>query len=167
MPRAQTHALAPYEQQSQNPLWDMQRRMNREFDLMLRDPFGALTTFDGGFNSLGNLSQQMSSLVPAMDVRDCGDSICVSCELPGMRKEDVNVELRGNQLTISGKRDETMKNEGDNWITQERRYGSFSRSVTLPEGVRPENITTQFGDGMLELKVQKPQPSEPVHRIQF
>jgi len=167
MPRAQTHALTPYEQQSQNPQWDMQRRMNLEFDRVLRDPFGALTAFDSGLNTFGNFSQQMNAMVPAMDVRDCGDSICVCCELPGMRKEDVNVELRGNQLTISGKRDETTKNEGENWITQERRCGSFSRSVALPEGVRPENISTQFGDGLLELKVQKPQPSDPVHRIQF
>lgn len=166
MPRAQTHAVAPYQQQSQNPLWDMQRRMNLDFNRMLRDPFGALTTLDTG-NVFGNLDQQMNALVPAMDVRDCGDSICVSCELPGMRKEDVNIELRGNQLTISGERNESTRNEGENWITQERRYGSFSRSVPLPEGVRPENISANFGEGMLELKVQKPQPSEPVHRIQL
>lgn len=167
MPRAQTHAVTPYEQQSQNPLWDMQRRMNLEFDRMLRDPFGALTTLDSGLGTFGNLSRQMNAMVPAMDVRDCGDSICVSCELPGMRKEDVNVELQGNQLTISGQRNETTKNEGENWITQERRHGSFSRSVTLPEGVKPEHISTQFGNGLLELKVQKPQPQDPVHRIQF
>jgi HSP20 family protein len=166
MPRAQTHAVAPYQQQSQNPLWDMQRRMNMDFNRLLRDPFGALTTLDSG-SMFGNLDQQMNALVPAMDVRDCGDCICVSCELPGMLKEDVNIELRGNQLTISGERNESQKNEGENWITQERRYGSFSRTVPLPEGVRPENISAQFGEGMLELKVQKPLPSEPVHRIQL
>jgi len=180
MPRAETsRAVAPYDQQlQQNPLWDMQRRMNAEFNRMLRDPFGALTTSFGGGNdaSFGldtfggsNFNQQLNSMmmVPAMDVRDCGDKLCVSCELPGLRKEDVNIELHRNRLTISGQRKEEAKREGENWITQERRFGKFSRTIAVPEGVRPENVSAQFNDGMLELSIQKPPPAEPVHRIQL
>jgi HSP20 family protein len=168
MPRAATHALTPYEQQQQqNPLWDMQRRMNADFNRLL-SPFGALaTTWGDETPFFGNIAQQMNALVPAMDVRDTGNAIAVSCELPGLRKEDVNIELHSNRLTISGQRSEQSKSEGENWISQERRFGNFSRTISLPEGVRPEDIHADFANGMLELTVQKPQPTDPVHRIQF
>jgi HSP20 family protein len=142
----------------------MQNRMNQEFDRLLRNPFGALTNFEDTFRPL---ERELGALTPAMDVKDCGDTLCVQCELPGMRKEDVNVELRNNQLTISGQRDNTWKSEGENWVSQERRFGSFCRSIPLPEGCKPEDISAQFNDGLLELRVVKPQPTNPVHRIQL
>jgi len=172
MPRAQSSAVAtvptgaPHQHQQ---LWGMQRRMNQEFERMLRDPFGALTSFDSDLlGGSGGFGRELGQMMPAMDVKDCGDNLCVQCELPGLRKEDVNIELHENQLTISGKRENTWKQEGENWVSQERQWGSFSRSIPVPEGVKPEDITANFGDGVLELKVHKPASMrEQRHRIQL
>lgn len=170
MPRASSSALATIPQQGPaDPIWQMQRRMNQEFDRLLRDPFGAVAAPLADFGGMmgGDFGRQMGALMPAMDVKDCGDSLCVQCELPGLRKEDVNIELHNNQLLISGQRDDSWQQEGGNWISQERQFGSFSRSIPLPEGCRPEDVSAEFGDGVLKLKVLKPAPSHPVHRIEL
>lgn len=164
MPRAHSGALSTVPQGNQgnynDPLYQMQRRMNQDFDRVLRDPFGAMTTL-GSFDA-------MNANWPSVDVKDCGDSLCVQCELPGLRKEDVNIELRNDQLVISGERSNTWKSEGENWVSQERRFGSFSRSIPLPEGCKPEDVSAQFGDGVLDLKILKPeQHRKTTHRIQI
>jgi len=176
MPRTGSNALAtvptgmgmaPLSQNPMRGLWDMQRQMNQEFDRMLSNPFGALTTLGSGFGNFGRGFGEMGAqMMPAMDVKDCGDSLCVQCELPGLRKEDVNIELVNDQLIISGQRDDSWKQEGENWVAQERQFGSFSRAIPVPEGCKPEDISANFGDGVLELRVLKPN-TEQRHRIMF
>jgi HSP20 family protein len=148
-----------------DPLWDMQRRINSEFERFWQNPWALADPR----STFGNLEQTMSSLVPPMDVRDTGDSLVVHCELPGIRKEDVNIELQEGNLTISGKRENAVeRRDGDRYMYQERQWGTFQRTVALPENCKPEDVKASFQDGVLEVNITKPKmPQQNVHRIQL
>ena len=91
---------------------------------------------------------------PAVDVITRDGDMVIEAELPGMKREDVDVGFKDGILTISGKRKEEEEREGDNYLLKERRYGSFSRSMTLPEGVDESNVKASFKEGLLEVTVE-------------
>lgn len=92
---------------------------------------------------------------PPMNVEENKDHYLMSFDLPGVKKENLKVELRGDQLVISGeRRQETKENESGRHY-YECSYGSFERSFTLPAGVTSENIETDFRDGVLSVAVPK------------
>lgn len=96
--------------------------------------------------------------VPEADVVEAENEIRVVVELPGMKAEDVNVDLENNVLTISGeKREERTEGDdrGDTWHLSERRYGKFSRSFVLPREVEQERIEARFEDGVLHVVIPK------------
>ena len=97
---------------------------------------------------------------PRIDVSESDDSIVVRADLPGVRPEEIDVEVSEGLLTISGKREEEKEEkEGKRVVRRERRYGSFLRSMALPKGVDPAQIEAESSDGVLELTI--PKPSEP------
>ncbi|MGO9233847.1 MAG: Hsp20/alpha crystallin family protein [Methylocella sp.] len=94
--------------------------------------------------------------MPVIDVAETNDAIEVNAELPGVDEKDIKVSLDGNRLAISGeKKGETKKDEKD-WHVEERRYGSFYRSLPLP--FKPEDgaIEAHFDKGVLHLNIKKP-----------
>jgi HSP20 family protein len=94
--------------------------------------------------------------VPTIDVAETKDAIEVSAELPGVDEKDIKVSLDGNRLVISGeKKEETKKDEKD-WHVEERSYGSFYRSMSLP--FKPEDgaVEAHFDKGVLHLNIKKP-----------
>ncbi|CAG8710947.1 9465_t:CDS:2 [Cetraspora pellucida] len=93
--------------------------------------------------------------IPPLDVHETDKEFVVNAELPGVTKEQVNVDVHDDTLVISGetKKDEKY-NEGNAHI-QERRYGSFTRSISLPRNVKTSNITAKFDNGILEVKLPK------------
>ncbi|CAG8800488.1 15429_t:CDS:2 [Cetraspora pellucida] len=93
--------------------------------------------------------------IPPLDVHETDTEFVVNAELPGVTKEQVNVDVHDDTLVISGetKKDEKY-NEGNAHI-QERRYGSFTRSISLPRNVKTSNITAKFDNGILEVKLPK------------
>ncbi len=93
------------------------------------------------------------SLMPAMDVRRAGDDIVVSAELPGVKPEDMDVSVTDGVLAIKGSRDETTSEESQGFVVRERRSGSFSRSIMLPQGVDASTIRADYSDGLLEVTV--------------
>jgi HSP20 family protein len=97
----------------------------------------------------------------ALDVYQTEDAVVVKTAVPGMKPDDIDITIRGNTLTISGetKVEEEVKKE--NYIRRERRYGSFSRSVVLPEGVSPDEAEASFEDGILVLTVPKAPEAKP------
>jgi HSP20 family protein len=107
-----------------------------------------------------------SSWLPAVDVAETDDALVLSFDLPGIEEEKISVELDENVLTVSGERERASETSGDRFYRYERRFGHFSRSVTLPTGVNEEGIKADYTNGVLEIRVPKPEDPKP-KRIQI
>lgn len=129
--------------------------------VMRWDPFGevlrAQREMDRLLSRLGAFErgEDRGAWVPAIDVKRSGDDIVVHAEVPGVRPEDVTIELTDNVLTIKGERVLTNERADESWLVRERSYGTFERTLTLPEGVDPTSITASYRDGVLEVHVPK------------
>ena len=115
------------------------------------------SVWDLGFPDEGNASKSENALA-RLDVHEDEKKIVVHCEVPGMDKEDVHVDLEDNTLTISGKKENRVEKRDDTHSYFERSYGSFKRSLTLPEGVTEKDIKGELKDGVLVVNVTKPEP---------
>ena len=100
-------------------------------------------------------SERMGFTTPAVDLYEENDDIVVKAELPGMEKDNIEVNLSGNQLTIKGekKEEEEVKKEG--YYRSERSYGSFLRTLELPAEVQADNVKAAFKNGVLEIRLPK------------
>lgn len=92
---------------------------------------------------------------PKMDVWEDDKHIYFEAEIPGMNKKDIKISLEDNILTIKGERSEEKESKRKNFIRQERTYGSFQRSFTLPSEVNPDKIDARFEDGILKISIEK------------
>ena len=99
--------------------------------------------------------------VPAMDLIDSGEAFVLKADLPGLSESDVSIEVRDNVLTVSGERKSEHEDRKAGYYRVERSYGSFRRSLTLPEGVDPAAVTATFDKGVLEVTVPKPEQQAP------
>ncbi|HEX8715286.1 MAG TPA: Hsp20/alpha crystallin family protein [Solirubrobacteraceae bacterium] len=99
--------------------------------------------------------------IPAMDLVEEGDQYVLRADLPGVREDDVKVELDDDVLTISGDRKSEHEERRGGYRRIERSSGSFSRSLTVPEGIDPERIDARFENGVLEVRVPKPEQRKP------
>ncbi|KAJ2961778.1 hypothetical protein NQZ79_g3032 [Umbelopsis isabellina] len=121
--------------------------------------------FDHFFNDLGwsrKASQESSSgITPAIDISETDKNWVVHAELPGVNKEEIKLEYHGNAMVISGESRRSKDYEKENVRYQERRYGSFSRSVPLPENVDKTKINAKFENGLLEVLIPKSEESTP------
>jgi len=105
--------------------------------------------------------------VPEIEVRQEAGQFIVRADLPGLKKEDVKVELSGELLTISGERKEEKEEKREGFYRSERRYGSFYRQVPLPEGAKTETATAKFTDGVLEIAMQAPEREPRRRRLEI
>lgn len=136
------------------------------------DPFGSIRRRGNVFNELSGIQQEMNRLfdeffgesrqelaegtwLPAVDVSETGAEIVVKAELPGMSKDDIELNLQDNVLTLKGEKKQEKNEEKENYHRVERSYGSFSRSFTLPAGVDQENVQANFKDGVLMITLPK------------
>lgn len=125
------------------------------------DPFGETMRMqrdmDRIFARLGERERGGEGIawMPKIDVKRSGDDVTVRAELPGLRPEDVDIELRDNVLTISGERTSEEQKDDEGWLIRETSYGSFERSLTIPDNVDPAAITATFMDGVLEVRVPR------------
>ena len=94
-------------------------------------------------------------LMPSLDVLDNDRELCVFTELPGLKKDQINLEVQGNQLVINGRTDEQQTAEGARWRLRERSFGRFERRVALPASCDPEKIHAKFEDGLLKVHIAK------------
>jgi HSP20 family protein len=99
--------------------------------------------------------------MPAMDLAETADHFVLRADLPGMSEEDVNIEVEERVLTISGERKSEYTENKDGYHRVERAFGSFSRSLTLPEGVDAEAVSASFDRGVLEVRIPKPEQRKP------
>ncbi|UCG38519.1 MAG: Hsp20/alpha crystallin family protein [bacterium] len=97
----------------------------------------------------------LAAVTPAVDLIDKKDRILVKVELPGISREDVEISLKDDLLTISGEKKEEKEEKGENRYYMERSYGRFSRTLTLPVRVKGEKVKATFKDGVLEVTLPK------------
>lgn len=124
--------------------------LNREFNTMLGRFFGAQ---DGGGSRLAPYG---------VDVREDADHIYVEAELPGFRKEDIDITLENSTLTISAERKESnQQDDKGDWLLRERRYSRFLRSFTLPPTVDERSVDAKLSDGVLTVVLNKREETKP------
>ena len=103
--------------------------------------------------------------VPALDVWETEHDIVYAFDLPGIPEDEISVEFEDGSLTVSAERERTRTESEDRFYRFERRFGSFSRTIGLPQGVDESSITADYKDGVLEIHVPKPEQQKP-RRIQ-
>lgn len=99
--------------------------------------------------------------VPPVDVQETDSAFVFTAELPGLTKNDIEITLEDNLLTLSGERKFSEKTENENYHRIERAYGKFSRSFSLPSQVESEQVSALFKDGILSVEVPKSEQAKP------
>ena len=132
-----------------SPMLALRSEMDRLFESFFREPFGALDWPLWG-------SDKWS---PAVDIAENEKELTVRAELPGIDPKDLEVTVTGNQLVLSGEKKESTEHDGKDFYHSETRYGSFRRSLPLPEGIDTEHVDAQFVNGVLTLRLPKTAPA--------
>lgn len=97
----------------------------------------------------------------ALDMFQTEEAAVIKSSVPGVKPEEIDITISGNTLTISGETKEEEEVKEEDYIRRERRYGSFSRSVVLPEGLEPDKAEASFEDGVLTLSIPKAPEAKP------
>jgi HSP20 family protein len=134
----------------------------RELDSLQADMNRLFDSFFGGRPGDGGTRRW----IPAMDLVEKDDRLVLKADLPGISEDDVEIEFRDNVLTISGERRAEQEQEEEGYRRVEREYGSFSRSLTLPQGVDADSVEARFDNGVLEVSIPKPEERKP-KRVQI
>jgi HSP20 family protein len=130
------------------------------------DPFRELTALQTEVNRLfsrvgsGDVAERQS-WTPSIDVIENEDNIQLKAELAGMDPADINIEVQDNVLTLSGERRFQEEVKEDKYYRIERRYGSFSRSIALPQQINEEGIEAKYENGVLQVSVPKAEIVKP------
>lgn len=133
-----------------SPLRELEE-MRNEMSRMFGWPAGHGES-DGFFDSLWS---------PAVDIVQEGDRLLVKADLPGMKKDEIEITLNGDTLTISGEKKRESEQKDDNTYRSERYYGKFSRSLVLPSTVDANKIDAVYKDGVLSLTIPKSEEARP------
>ena len=126
------------------------------------EPFAELgelrSHFDRMFDEL--IEGRRRGWTPAIDVKRDNGNLVIHADVPGIKPEEVKIEIEGDILTVSGEHEERKEEKDKDYLRRERRYGSFSRSMALPAGVDAKKIKAKTRDGVVEVTV--PLPKEPM-----
>ena len=119
--------------------------------------------FDESFSRADDTDDDLSMCAwkPTVDIYETDEAIILKAELPGIKKEDVSVEVKDNILTLSGERAEDKEVKEECYFRKERCCGTFSRTFNLQHRVHPDKIKAKFKDGILEIQVPKPEEEKP------
>lgn len=125
--------------------------MERWFEEAFRRPLSLL-----GPSWLPRLrATEVEEAIPSVDIFEEGDNVVVKAELPGIKKEDIDVSMTDNVISISGEKKREEKVERKNYYREERSYGSFTRSFRLPAEVQTDKAKASFKEGVLEIRILK------------
>lgn len=137
--------------QQENPLVALRTEMDRLFDSFVRDPWAALESRFG-------MERAWS---PAVDVAETEDEVTIRAEVPGVEPANLDISLTGNQLVLSGEKKESAEKKEGGFYQSETRYGSFRRSVTLPETIDPNQVEADYANGVLTIRLKKSVKTPP------
>jgi len=132
------------------PVWPLAHHgeLERFFDEVFRRPFSHVSFPRFGFATA-------EEIVPSMDIFEAGGDVVVKAELPGMKKEDIEVTVTDSSITISGEKKKEDEVKKKNYYKYERSYGSFCRTFSLPTTVKTDKVKSTFKDGILEIRMPK------------
>ena len=160
----------PMAEQSRHPLLSLRDEIDRLFDDLslsaMRTPFRN-RLFD--FEPFRRFETAFSGAVPTAEVAEKDSEYVITLELPGIDQKNVDIDINGNLLTVKGEKREEKEEEKDkHYHLSERRYGSFSRSFTLPDTVAHDRITATMKDGVLTLTLPKTEAAtKPARKIEI
>jgi HSP20 family protein len=138
---------------------DMERLMERFFGRAMRR--GVDMWPWRGFGPMRPLMRGREEWLPDMDILEQEGKLVVRMDLPGMKREDIDVAIEGDMLVVSGQRSEEKETKEEDYYCSERSYGSFRRAIRLPEGATTDAIEATYKDGVLEMQIPRPTPPEP------
>jgi HSP20 family protein len=130
------------------------------------EPFREIATLQNEMSRLmstlaGGNGESGRNWVPALDVWETEGEVVYALDLPGIPEEDISIEFEDGALTISAERERTNEISEERLYRYERRFGSFSRTIGLPQGVTEEQVKADYKDGVLEIHVTKPEHPKP------
>lgn len=120
-----------------------------------QDPFRLSRGLLGGDLFAGTVPAMAEMFAPDVELKETKDSYELTMDLPGVREQDLEVNVTGNRLTVSGRREEEDRREDDRFFAYERSYGAFSRSFVLPEGADVGKLKAELDNGVLHISVPK------------
>jgi HSP20 family protein len=135
----------------------------RELDTLQGEVNRLFDTFFGNGQSSATGARRW---VPAMDLVEREDALVLKADLPGLDRDDVNIEVKDRVLTVSGTRESEHSDKSEGFYRVERAFGGFSRSLSLPEGVDADKVSATFDKGVLEVTIPKPEERRP-HRVEI
>ncbi len=130
----------------------------REMEEML-DPYSK--SQDWPYRGGRDLNTKGADWAPRVDICETEKDFCINAEVPGIKRDDVNISVEDHVLTITGKNEHKKEDKGETYHRIERFYGSFSRSFTLPDNVDEEKIVATFKDGLLSMSIPKTEIVKP------
>jgi len=133
------------------PLHQLRTEMDRLFDRF----------FGGSLGFLGEPFGRTQAWMPSLDVSETDADITVRAEVPGVDAKDIDIQVSGQVLTISGEKKESTESKGENYYHAERSFGSFRRSVQLPTSVDAEKVLAEYKNGVLLIRMKKEKGAVP------
>ena len=137
------------------------------------DPFREMASLQNDMSRLmngilgaANGNAESRTWIPPVDVWETDDEVVYAFDLPGMSEDELSIEFEEGSLTISGSRERKDEVSKEGLYRYERRFGSFSRTIGLPQGVSEDSVKADYKNGVLEVRVQKPEQPQP-RRIQI
>lgn len=137
------------------PLYDIEHW----FEEAWKRPFSMLSPF-----MFSDMRTDMYEISPTVDIYEEGNEVVLKADLPGLKKEDIKVDVTENVLTITGEKNKEEKIEREDYYRHERVFGSFQRRFELPGDLDAEKIKAHFENGVLELKIPKSKETEKKHK---
>jgi HSP20 family protein len=133
----------------------------REMDAFQSDMNRLFDSFFGRRESASGGGYGSRRWVPAMDLVETEDHLVLRADLPGMDRDDIEIEVKDGVLTVSGERKAQHEEKREGFHRVERSFGRFSRSLELPKGVEPDSVSASFERGVLEVRMPKPAERKP------
>jgi HSP20 family protein len=147
LPRSQTTNVASTRPNAGIPMLALQSELNRAFaDFWRGLDLPMLNTDSGSLAAAAN---------PQIDIRETGNAIEVTAELPGLEEKDVDVRITDGTLIIRGEKKSEQEKKDDGYVLRERHFGRFERILPLPEGIDPDSAVATFKNGVLAVTVNK------------
>jgi HSP20 family protein len=135
--------------------------------IRFREPFREMAALQnemsrwmGGLFEGGN-GHTNEAWVPAVDVWETDEEIVYAFDLPGIPEDKISVEFEDNALTVTAERERQQEVSGDRFYRFERRFGTFSRTIGLPQGTKEDDVKAEYRNGVLEIHVAKPEQPKP------
>lgn len=151
-----------------SPMDRIERRMNQLFNQFYNEfpsPSALTRPFGSDMWGASRGSRDSTTLSPAVDIYETDKAWMIHAELPGVKKEDIKIDVKGDMITISGETKFSQEYTKDNARYQERREGVFTRSLSLPENIDRDKIEAKYENGVLQVQMPKSAEAKPSRKI--